>query len=333
MNGVSVVIPVYNEEDVLPHLAERIIPVMERFSDEGRDWEILFVNDGSSDGSFAHLRRLCDKHAGKVKLVDLNANFGQHMAIIAGFSTTSMDYVITIDADMQTPPEEIPRLVAKMDEGHDVVGTYRAARRDPLFRKIASKLVNSVTNRISGLSLRDYGCMLRGYSRCIVKLIVDSGETTTFIPALAQKFAANPTEIPVAHNEREYGTSKYGMFRLVRLNFDLMTSFSLVPLQVVTMTGIVLSVLSVMFFIFLMTRRFILGSEAEGVFTLMAIEFCLTGFTMLSIGLIGEYVGRIYSEVRRRPRYIIRRVFAGLPNEEPDTSCRFETVSEGFENL
>lgn len=316
MKGVSVVIPVYNEEDVLPHLAERILPVMEGFSRGGRPWELLFVNDGSRDGSFALLHRLSEEHPGQVKLVDLNGNFGQHMAIIAGFEIASLDYIVTIDADMQTPPEEIPRLVDAMDAGHDLVGTYRANRRDPLFRKVASKLVNRVTNRISGLNLRDYGCMLRGYSRNIVKIIIDSEETTTFIPALAQKFAINPIEIQVAHNEREYGTSKYGLFRLVRLNFDLMTSFSLMPLQIVTMTGMALSFASVLFFVFLMIRRFIVGSEAEGVFTLMAIQFCLTGFTMLSVGLSGEYVGRIYAEVRKRPRFIVRRVFDGSSEEK-----------------
>lgn len=318
MKGVSVVIPVYNEEEVLPHLAERILPVMEGFSREGRPWEILFVNDGSRDASFALLHRLSEANPGRVKLVDLNGNFGQHMAIIAGFEIAALDYIITIDADMQTPPEEIPRLVSELDNGHDTVGTYRANRKDPIFRKVASKLVNRITNKISGIRLRDYGCMLRGYSRDIVKIIVDSEETTTFIPALAQKFSVSPVEIPVAHNEREYGTSKYSLFRLIRLNFDLMTSFSLAPLQFVTMTGMALSIGSVLFFVFLMGRRLIVGSEAEGVFTLMAIQFCLTGFTMLSVGLSGEYVGRIYAEVRKRPRFIVRRVFDGDPENKPD---------------
>lgn len=326
MKGVSVVIPVYNEEEALPHLAERIFPVMEEFSREGRAWEILFVNDGSRDGSFALLHRLCDESPGRVKLVDLNGNFGQHMAIIAGFDSASQDYVITIDADMQTPPEEIPKLVAAMDEGHDVVGTYRENRRDPLFRKLASKMVNRATNRISGLRLRDYGCMLRGYSRGVVRIIVDSDETMTFIPALAQKFAANPAEIPVKHNEREYGSSKYGLFKLIRLNFDLMTSFSLVPLQIVTMTGIALSIASVLFFAFLMARRFIVGSEAEGVFTLMAIQFCLTGITMLSVGISGEYIGRIYAEVRKRPRFIIRRIFDGSEEQTPEERGLYEKL-------
>lgn len=321
-SGVSIVIPVYNEEEALPHLIGRLLPVMDGL---GRPWEILFINDGSRDGTFALLLAESERNE-HIRLIDLNGNFGQHMAIMAGFSVAKEDYVVTIDADMQTPPEEIPRLVSKMDEGHDVVGTYRENRHDPPFRKITSKAVNKLTNRISGMKLKDYGCMLRGYSKDIVKIILDCGETNTFLPALAQRFATNPTEIPVKHNAREYGRSKYGIFRLVRLNFDLMTSFSLIPLQIVTMTGMLLSVASILFFVFLILRRLWVGSEAEGVFTLMAIQFCLTGITMLSVGLCGEYIGRIYVEVRKRPRYIIRHIFE-KPSEngekhERSASCR-----------
>ena len=302
---VSVVIPVYNEQESIPHLAERLLPVMKGLE---RPWEVLFINDGSRDGSFALLHDLYEQEPGNIRIVDMNGNFGQHMAIIAGFSVVDGDYIITMDADMQTPPEEIPRIVAEMDAGHDVVGTCRENRHDPVFRKVASKAVNLMTNRITGLRIKDYGCMLRGYSKRIVKIILDCGETNTFIPALAQRFASNPSEIPISHSAREYGTSKYGIFRLVRLNFDLMTSFSLVPLQVVTMAGIGLSGASLLFFFYLIIRRLIIGSEAEGVFTLMAIQFCLTGITMLAVGLCGEYIGRIYVEVRKRPRYIIRTV-------------------------
>lgn len=323
-NKISVVIPVYNEQESIPHLAQRLLPIMKGMD---RPWEVLFINDGSKDGSFALLHDLYRNERDNVRIVDMNGNFGQHMAIIAGFSVADGDYVITMDADMQTPPEEIPRIVAEMDAGHDVVGTYRENRHDPIFRKVASKAVNMTTNKITGLKIKDYGCMLRGYSMRIVRIILDCGETNTFIPALAQRFASNPSEIPISHSAREYGTSKYGIFRLVRLNFDLMTSFSLVPLQVVTMSGIALSAASVLFFVFLIVRRLIVGSEAEGVFTLMAIQFCLTGITLLSVGLCGEYIGRIYVEVRRRPRYIIRSVL-GKPDDGRQTAV---SASDGGE--
>jgi undecaprenyl-phosphate 4-deoxy-4-formamido-L-arabinose transferase len=176
-------------------------------------------------------------------------------------------------------------------------------------------MVNKITNRITKLNIRDYGCMLRGYSRRIVEIINVSRESTTFIPALGQKFAANPIEIPVAHRERGMGTSKYGLFQLIRLNFDLMTSFSIVPLQFVTMAGMLISLLSSVLVIYMLLRRLFIGPEAEGLFTLMAIQFMLTGITLFSLGITGEYVGRIYREVSRRPRYSVRKVFEHEPKE------------------
>ena len=302
---ISVVIPVYNEEESLPSLFAALYPVMAKMD---RAFEIIFVNDGSRDATLGLLYDFYKKHP-EVRVVDLNGNFGQHMAIMAGFEQARGSKMITLDADMQNPPEEIPKLVAQMDEGHDVVGTYRVGRRDPFFRKAASKIVNKFTNRIAKLNIRDYGCMLRGYDRRIVDIINVSRESTTFIPALAQKFAANPVEIPVAHREREQGVSKYGLFQLIRLNFDLMTSFSLVPLQMVTLAGMIVSVLSFLLVCYMFIRRLVLGPEVQGVFTLMAIQFLLTGIVLFSLGIAGEYMGRIYKEVSRRPRYSVKKVY------------------------
>ncbi|NLK19777.1 MAG: glycosyltransferase [Synergistaceae bacterium] len=307
-NFVSVIIPVFNEEESLPHLFPRLRASLEGMN---RPYEIIFINDGSRDRSLQLLHEFYRENPGKVRIIDFNGNFGQHMAIVAGFDHSRGDIIITLDADLQNPPEEIPRIVEKIDEGHDVVGTVRQNRQDPKFRKFASRIVNAVTNRITGLRLNDYGCMLRGYRRDIVDIINKSFESTTFIPALAQKFAVNPVEIPVGHDEREYGSSKYSIFRLIRLNFDLMTGFSLFPLQAVTMIGMAVSFLSFLFAIFLMLRRLIVGPEAEGVFTLLNINFFLMGITMSCVGIIGEYIGRIYVEVRKRPRYVIRREWGG----------------------
>ena len=151
--------------------------------------------------------------------------------------------------------------------------------------------------------------MLRGYRRDVIDIINEAAESTTFIPALAQKFAVNPVEIDVGHSERERGKSKYSLFRLIRLNFDLMTGFSLVPLQAVTMTGMLLSVLSLLFAVYMFARRLWIGPEAEGVFTLLALNFLLMGVTIFCVGIAGEYVGRVYMEVRRRPRYAVRRTY------------------------
>jgi undecaprenyl-phosphate 4-deoxy-4-formamido-L-arabinose transferase len=244
-----------------------------------------------------------------MRVIDFNGNFGQHMAIMAGFASSRGNIVITLDADLQNPPEEIPRLVACIDRGHDVVGTIRRQRRDTFFRVTASHAVNALTNKITGLSLHDYGCMLRAYRRDIVDIINDSAEATVFIPALAQKFAANPIEIEVDHEERKQGRSKYNLLRLIRLNFDLMTGFSLAPLRAVTMTGILISIMSFIFAVYMFIRRLVIGPEAEGVFTLLAILFLLMGVTISCVGVEGEYVGRIYQEVRKRPRYIVRKIY------------------------
>lgn len=303
---VSVVIPVYNEQESLPLLFERLMPVMENL---GRPYELVFINDGSHDRSLALLLDCRDRFPGRVVVIDFSGNFGQHMAIMAGFAEAKGEMVLTMDADLQNPPEEIPRIVAAIEKGHDVVGTVRSGRQDPFFRKFLSRIVNRVSNRITGLKLNDYGCMMRGYSRRIISFINQCKETTTFIPALAQKFALNPVEIPISHTERAYGQSKYSLFRLVRLNFDLMTGFSLIPLQAVTMLGIIVSILSFLFSAFLLVRRLIVGPEVEGVFTLMALSFLLMGITLFSVGLVGEYIGRIYQEVRERPRFVIRGVW------------------------
>jgi undecaprenyl-phosphate 4-deoxy-4-formamido-L-arabinose transferase len=301
------VIPVYNEEESLPLLFARLMPVLESLN---RSYEVVFINDGSRDRSLSMLLECRDRYPGRVVVIDFNGNFGQHMAIMAGFSQARGEMIVTMDADLQNPPEEIPRILEALESGHDVVGTVRSGRRDPLFRKFASKLVNRLSNRITGLKLNDYGCMMRGYNRRIINFINQCKETTTFIPALAQKFAMNPVEIPIAHSEREQGQSKYGLYRLIRLNFDLMTGFSLIPLQAVTMLGMIVSILSLSFGVFLLLRRLIVGPEVEGVFTLMAISFFLMGITLFSVGLVGEYIGRIYQEVRERPRFVIRKVWS-----------------------
>ena len=302
---LSIVVPVYNEEGNLGPLMERLYPAVQG---TGRTFEIIFTNDGSSDRSLEILRRMVQQYPG-VKVIEFNGNFGQHMAILAAFESSRGDIVITLDADLQNPPEEIPRLVAEIEKGHDVVGTIRQKRQDSFFRKFASRVVNITTNRITGMQMQDYGCMLRAYHRYVVDNINRCRESTTFIPALAQTFASNPTEIEVGHAERMGGESKYSLYKLIRLNFDLMTGFSVVPLQIFALFGISTAAFSLVFALFLLVRRFIVGSEVEGVFTLFAILFFFIGIIIFGIGIVGEYVGRIYQEVRKRPRYVVRRTY------------------------
>jgi undecaprenyl-phosphate 4-deoxy-4-formamido-L-arabinose transferase len=300
---VSIVVPVYNEEKSLQPLMDRLYPVVVTLA---RPFEIIFTNDGSHDRSLQILHEYVERYPG-VKVIEFNGNFGQHMAILAAFERTTGEVIITLDADLQNPPEEIPRMIAEIEKGHDVVGTIREKRQDPLFRRVASRIVNITTNKMTGMQMSDYGCMLRAYHRNIINNINQCRESTTFIPALAQTFSSNPTEIMVGHAERTLGESKYSFYRLIRLNFDLMTGFSVVPLQLFALLGIITSFMSVAFAILLFVRRFMIGAEVEGVFTLFAIMFFFMGIIIFGIGIVGEYVGRIYQEVRRRPRFVIRK--------------------------
>jgi undecaprenyl-phosphate 4-deoxy-4-formamido-L-arabinose transferase len=303
---VSVVIPVYNEQENLEALFTRLTAVMDKL---GKPYEILFTNDGSRDRSGAMLEEFHKRRPGQVRFIDFNGNFGQHMAIMAAFERVRGEVVVTLDADLQNPPEEIPKLLAAIEAGHDVVGGYRKNRHDSFFRKYASKIINAIRAKITNIRMKDQGCMLRAYRRNIVENIVASQETSTFIPALAYSYAARPTEVEVEHAARAAGGSKYHLYDLIRLNFDLMTGFSVVPLQVFTLFGMVVSVLSTLFVVFLFIRRLVVGPEAEGVFTLFAILYFLVGVGIMGLGIIGEYIGRIYKEVRRRPRFVIRKIY------------------------
>ena len=306
---ISVVIPVYNEQDNLEALFTRLMPVMDG---TGKPYEVIFTNDGSRDRSGEILKAFHDRRPKEVRVIDFNGNFGQHMAIMAAFERVRGDVIVTLDADLQNPPEEIPKLLAAIDSGHDVVGGYRKDRQDSFFRKYASRIINSIRSRITNIRMKDQGCMLRAYRRNIVENIVASRETSTFIPALAYSFASHPSEVEVAHAARAAGESKYRLYDLIRLNFDLMTGFSVVPLQIFTISGMLISFLSFLFVIYLFIRRLIVGPEAEGVFTLFAILFFLVGLAIFGLGIIGEYVGRISKEIRHRPRFIIRAIHEDL---------------------
>ncbi|MBI3291409.1 MAG: formyltransferase [Elusimicrobia bacterium] len=301
---LSIVIPVFNEERNLEELETRLQQVLRAI---GRSYEIIFVDDGSSDGSLGRLRQFAEREP-TVRVIEFNRNYGQHAAVLAGFSQVRGEITITLDADLQNPPEEIPKLLAKMEEGVDVVGGYRQDRQDTWMRRWPSALVNKASSWMTGVHLKDYGCMLRAYRRPIVDHINQCSETATFIPALANSFAKRVAEVPVGHAPRMQGRSKYPLLKLLQLNFDLMTGFSLLPIQVVGVAGVAVALGGLSFAIFLFVRRLIVGPEVEGVFTLFAILFFFMGLQLLALGLLGEYIGRIYQEVRKRPRYLIRSV-------------------------
>jgi undecaprenyl-phosphate 4-deoxy-4-formamido-L-arabinose transferase len=303
---ISVVIPVHNEQEVLEELYTRLTASLDQL---GKPYEIILTNDGSTDKSAEILRQLHARRPQQIRVIDFNGNFGQHMAIMAGFERVRGEIIITMDADLQNPPEEIGKLVAAMERGHDVVNTYRENRQDSAWRLQVSKWHNRLRAwMVPKLKMEDEGCMLRAYHRRIVDLMASTGESTTFIPALALMYAASPTEVGVKHAERSAGTSSYNLYKLIRYNFDLITNFSVFPLQFFTIIGLLVSSCSFLLVMFLFLRRLIIGPEVEGVFTLFAIMFFLSGIILFGLGIVGEYVGRIYQEVRKRPRFVIRNL-------------------------
>jgi undecaprenyl-phosphate 4-deoxy-4-formamido-L-arabinose transferase len=302
---LSIVVPAYNEAENLEALSTRLMTTLNKM---GKSYEIIFVNDGSRDQTKMILNTVYQNHPDSVRIIHFNGNFGQHMAIMAGFEFARGDIIITLDADLQNPPEEIPKLVHAIESGHDYVGSIRKNRKDTWFRRHASRINNSIRARITGIVMTDQGCMLRAYKRHIIDAILASKESSVYIPALAYSFASNPTEVEVDHSLRAAGQSKYNLYKLLRLNFDLMTGFSLAPLQLFTVFGMLTSLFSTLFVIYLFIRRLLIGPEAEGMFTLFAILYFLIGVGLMGLGIVGEYVGRIYKEVRQRPLYIIHEI-------------------------
>ena len=308
--SVTVVIPVYNEKDNIPELLERTLKACRALGRAGRPWELILVDDGSRDGSSEMLAEAARNNAGEIKALLLNRNYGQHNAILCGFGAAQGDILITLDADLQNPPEEIGNLVAKIDEGFDVVGSIRQDRQDALFRKVFSGIINMMVRKSTGVKLRDYGCMLRAYRRRVVDAMLSCRERHTFIPVLANLFAKRVTEIPVGHAERARGTSKYSVLNLINLQFDLLTCMTTAPLRILSWIGAGISALSIGFGALLLILRLVYGTEwaENGVFTLFAVVFFFIGAQFIALGLMGEYIGRIHADVRERPRYIVDRV-------------------------
>jgi undecaprenyl-phosphate 4-deoxy-4-formamido-L-arabinose transferase len=309
---LSVVIPVFNEEPNLPTLFARLYPVLDGL---GKSYEVIFTNDGSADRSYELLRAQHAARPDVTRVIDFNANYGQHMAVMAAFERVRGKVIVTLDADLQNPPEEIPKLLEKIDAGHDYVGGYRLNRQDTVFRTWASRLINVVRRRTTNIEMTDQGCMLRAYRRAVVDAVVRSGAINTFIPALAYSFAGKPAEVGVRHAERHAGVSNYSFYKLVRLNFDLITGFSLAPLQLFTLFALLCAAGSFLLVLVLAYRRLFLGAEAEGIFTLFGIVFFLLSVAMVGIGLIGEYVGRTYQVVRTRRQYHVREMLEAKPRE------------------
>ncbi len=307
---LSLVIPVFNEEENLTELIERCVAVCDATA---RRYEIVFVDDGSKDKSRQILSDVAAKKDGNIVAVLLNRNYGQHPAVLAGLAQSRGDVIVTLDADLQNPPEEIPRLLAKIDEGCDVVGSVRENRRDSWLRRLPSRIINAVVRKTTGVEMNDYGCMLRAYRRNVVEAILSCHERSTFIPILANSFASNTGEVTVKHSKRSAGDSKYNFWKLINLQFDLLTSMTAFPLRLLSIGGGLMAALGFLAGISIGVMRVAYGSAwaAEGVLTVVAVLFIFTGVQLFGLGLLGEYLSRVYDDVRGRPRYFIHKVIAG----------------------
>ncbi|MEK7414763.1 MAG: glycosyltransferase [Planctomycetota bacterium] len=303
---LSIVIPMYNEERNIPMLFQRVASACATVK---YAFEIVCVDDGSRDRTAALIREAQDKYP-QIVLVQFARNFGQHAAVTAGFAHARGEWIITLDADLQNPPEEIPNMVSQFEAGYDLINTVRQNRQDTWFRKNASKITNAMVRNMSGIKLNDFGCMLRGYSREVAQAIVACREHKTFIPALATFFARKPVEIPVAHAARSEGESKYPLHKLFALQLDLVTSFSVQPLRLLFVFGSILAVLGILLGLFMIAMRLIYGDawSLNGTLTVLGILMVFTGAQFFAFGLLGEYIGRIQQQVRLREPFIVSTI-------------------------
>ncbi|HKZ55537.1 MAG TPA: glycosyltransferase family 2 protein [Anaerolineales bacterium] len=310
---ISIVIPVYNERENLTPLHEAMSEALRGF-----DYELVFVNDGSSDGSSQGLQELAEKDADHTVVVELRRNFGQTAAIAAGIDHASGQVIVMIDADLQNDPADIPKMIEKIAEGYDVASGWRVRRKDAfLTRTLPSRMANALISWVTGVRLHDYGCTLKAYRREVLQGFRLYGEMHRFIPAYAGSVGARIVEVPVNHRPRLYGKAKYGLERTLKVILDLFTvkfliSFAGKPIYLFGGAGLVLILPSVLVLLFLMVRRLVLqvGVLSSPLFQTSTM-FLILGFQSILMGLIAELLVRTYHESQAKPTYSVRRILNG----------------------
>jgi glycosyltransferase involved in cell wall biosynthesis len=313
MTDLSLVVPVYNEKDNLPLLMDAILSAMTPLK---KKWEVVFVDDGSTDGSLDGLKELARKHSKYVLVVVFRRNFGQTAAIAAGIDHSEGDIIVLLDADMQNDPADIPMLLAKLDEGYDLVSGWRKDRKDNRFtRTLPSNMANRLISWVTGVHLHDYGCTLKAYRREALEGFRLYGEMHRFIPVFAHSIGAKITELPVRHHPRKFGEAKYGLERTVKVILDLFTvkfllDYSHKPMRLFGGTGIVLIGMSILLLAYLFIRKiFFFIDVLTSPFFQIGVMFLILGFQSILMGLIAELLARTYHESQSKPTYTIRAVF------------------------
>ena len=306
---LSVCVPIYNEEESIPLLYEKLKDVLSKLN---REWEIILINDGSIDNSAAILDQLAEKDS-KVKVVHFRRNYGQTSAMMAGIDYASGDVIIPIDADLQNDPEDIPKLLAKLDEGFDVCSGWRKNRKDNAFRRnLPSRIANGIISKISGVHLHDYGCSLKAYKKDVIKGIKLYGEMHRFIPIYASWYGAKVTEIPVAHHPRKFGQSKYGLERVIKVILDLavvkfLDCYAQKPMYIFGGIGMLSFLLSGLAAGWALYLKFYENTTlVQTPLPLMVIFTALTGVICLLMGLLAELVMRTYHESQKKDVYLIK---------------------------
>jgi glycosyltransferase involved in cell wall biosynthesis len=325
MQGISVVIPVYNEEENVQEGFKEVTGVLSRMN---RPYEIIYVDDGSRDNTVARLLE-CGGNDPHLQLIQLRRNFGQTAAMAAGFDHARYEIVVALDGDLQNDPAEIPAMVAKLEEGYDLVAGWRKARRDKFIsRKLPSMIANRLISWSTGVRLHDYGCTLKVMTGEVAHSLRLYGEMHRFIPALANEIGARIVEIPVNHRERKFGKSKYGISRTVRVILDLITvkfllGYSKRPIHLFGVVGIGSAALGAVLLGMITWDRFV-GHIPAGNRPMLAlgVMMVIIGLQFLVFGLLAEVLARTYYESQSKKIYVVRRVFSAGEGEEPTTWAR-----------
>jgi len=312
MTDLSLVVPVYNEEQNLPLLFDAIQQALKTIP---HTWEVIFVDDGSSDGSVKVLETLVEKDIEHVRVVVFRRNFGQTAAIAAGIDHSHGDIIVLLDSDMQNDPADIPMLLAKLDEGYDLVSGWRKDRKDNRFtRTLPSNMANGIISWVTGVHLHDYGCTLKAYRREALEGFRLYGEMHRFIPVFAHSIGAKITELPVSHHPRKFGVAKYGLERTVKVVLDLFTvkfllDYSHKPMRLFGGAGVSLILVSILLLAYLFIRRvFFLVPVLGSPFFQIGVMLLILGFQSILMGLIAELLARTYHESQSKPTYTIRTV-------------------------